>query len=102
MMSNVICDKPESINEFAPNLSKNIILNLLSNQPVDDFHPIINNITLFINYFNINLNKEINIIHDCTGDIINLSNNLNIKNWKEIKFSNELLNNFEFLKKYFI
>ncbi|OHS94760.1 hypothetical protein TRFO_10929 [Tritrichomonas foetus] len=102
MMSQGICNEPQLCEEVAYNLPKNAILKILKNQAPDEFIFQANNTLNFIDYYLDDCKTECNCFNapnfEGLGEMVSL---INTSQWKFIKFSDQDLSNFSFLKEIF-
>ncbi|EAY08376.1 hypothetical protein TVAG_269020 [Trichomonas vaginalis G3] len=101
MMSQILCQDPNSCQDVCPHLKKDIILKILTNQQPDDFNPIPNDVILFSKTFNIQQTFYVPKILVYSGDFSEIEDKINVGDWKLTKFDQSTLTAFSFLKKFF-
>lgn len=100
-MGTSLCDDPAVADSICPNLPKITIVEILSNQQPDDFMPLPNDTMQFVTAHNVQMDQVANLPYDYKGDFSEIENNINTANWKDSKFEQELLDQYDFLKEHF-
>lgn len=104
MMSSIICSDPQMRNEICPNLDVKIIYKILSLQKPDEFLPAPNDLTKFMEFYKLtpgNCEPIINLHNPQISFDVIYSNSFDVSEWKNVKFSSNIFDEFPFLKTFF-
>ncbi|EAY22340.1 hypothetical protein TVAG_378190 [Trichomonas vaginalis G3] len=100
-MGSSICDDPTLADSICPNLPKQTIVKILSNQQPDDFMPMPNDVMKFVTAHNVAMDEQSSIQYNYKGDFSEIESNFKTDNWKSTQFEKELIEQYSFLKAYF-